>query len=167
MGAPIDSVRLKMEGTGLRSPPLPKRERTGLTMKRFQITVNGNAYDVQVEEVGGAAPVAAVPAAAPAAPAAPAAALTPAPAPAAAAPAAPVAAAPVEGAETINAPMPGNIVNVLVKAGDQVTKGQVLLILEAMKMENEIMSPRDGVIAGVHVNKGDSVDSGKLLVSIQ
>ena len=74
---------------------------------------------------------------------------------------------PVEGAETINAPMPGNIVNVLVKAGDQVTKGQVLLILEAMKMENEIMSPRDGVIAGVHVNKGDSVDSGKLLVSIQ
>lgn len=132
-------------------------------MKRFQITVNGNAYDVQVEEVGGATPAAPAPAAAPAAPAAPAAAPAPAPAPAAA----PAAAAPVEGAETINAPMPGNIVNVLVKAGDKVTKGQVLLILEAMKMENEIMSPRDGVIAGVHVNKGDSVDSGKLLVSIQ
>jgi biotin carboxyl carrier protein len=63
--------------------------------------------------------------------------------------------------------MPGNIVNVLVKAGDRVEKGQVLLILEAMKMENEIMSPRDAVVAGVHVNKGDSVDSGKLLVSLQ
>lgn len=63
--------------------------------------------------------------------------------------------------------MPGNIVNVQVKAGDTVTKGQVLLVLEAMKMENEIMAPRDGVIAGVHVNKGDSVDSGKLLISMQ
>ena len=80
--------------------------------------------------------------------------------------AAPAAAAPA-GAETINAPMPGNIVNVQVKAGDTVTKGQVLLVLEAMKMENEIMAPRDGVIAGVHVNKGDSVDSGKLLISMQ
>ena len=125
-------------------------------MKRFNISVNGHAYDVQVEEVAAGGATAAVPTAAPAAPAAPA----PAPAPAAA-PAAPA------GAETINAPMPGNIVNVQVKAGDTVTKGQVLLVLEAMKMENEIMAPRDGVIAGVHVNKGDSVDSGKLLISMQ
>lgn len=58
------------------------------------------------------------------------------------------------GAETINAPMPGNIVNVQVKAGDTVTKGQVLLVLEAMKMENEIMAPRDGVIAGVPCEQG-------------
>lgn len=63
--------------------------------------------------------------------------------------------------------MPGTIVNVQMKAGDAVTKGQVLLVLEAMKMENEIMSPRDGVIAGVHVSKGESVDSGKLLISLQ
>ena len=108
-------------------------------MKRFNITVNGKAYDVQVEEVGGAA--------APAAPAA--------------------AAAPAEGAETINAPMPGNVLNVMVKAGDKVAKGDVLLILEAMKMENEIMAPHDGTILGVHVTKGESVDSGKLLVSMQ
>ena len=63
--------------------------------------------------------------------------------------------------------MPGNILDIKVKAGDQVAKGQVLLILEAMKMENEIMAPHDAVIAGVHVNKGDSVDSGKLLISLQ
>ena len=128
-------------------------------MKRFHITVNGNAYDVQVEELSASAP-----AAAPVAPAAPA----PAPAAPAAAPAPPVAAAaPAAGAECINAPMPGNILDIKVKAGDSVTKGQVLLILEAMKMENEIMAPHDAVVAGVHVNKGDSVDSGKLLVSLQ
>ena len=134
-------------------------------MKRFQITVNGNAYDVQVEEMGGAA--ASAPAAVPA-PSAPAPVAAPAPAAARAPAAAPAPAAPVAaGAETINAPMPGNIVNVMVKAGDTVAKGQVLLVLEAMKMENEIMSPRDGVVAGVHVSKGESVDSGKLLVSLQ
>lgn len=138
-------------------------------MKRFNITVNGKAYDVQVEEVGGAAmPAAAVmPAPVQAAAAAPAPSAAPAAASAPAQAAAPVAAVPAEGAETINAPMPGTILNIQVNAGDQVTKGQVLLVLEAMKMENEIMSPRDGVVAGVHVNKGDSVDSGKLLVSLQ
>lgn len=133
-------------------------------MKRFNITVNGNAYDVQVEEVGaGAAPAApAAPVAVPAPAAAPAAAPVPAAAPAPAAPAAAAA-----GTESLNAPMPGNILDIKVKAGDSVTKGQVLLILEAMKMENEIMAPRDAVVAGVHVNKGDSVDSGKLLISLQ
>ena len=138
-------------------------------MKRFNITVNGKAYDVQVEEVGGAAmPAAAVmPAPVQAAAAAPAPSAAPAAASAPAQAAAPVADVPAEGAETINAPMPGTILNIQVNAGDQVTKGQVLLVLEAMKMENEIMSPRYGVVAGVHVNKGDSVDSGKLLVSLQ
>ena len=116
-------------------------------MKKYRVTVNGTVYEVELEELTGSAPVSA-----PAAPAA-------APAPAA-------SAAPAAG-EQICAPMPGNIVNVQVKAGDTVTKGQVLLVLEAMKMENEIMAPRDGVIAGVHVNKGDSVDSGKLLISMQ
>ncbi len=63
--------------------------------------------------------------------------------------------------------MPGTIVSVAVSAGQSVKSGDVLLVLEAMKMENEIMAPRDGVVAGVHVSKGESVDSGKALVSLQ
>lgn len=130
-------------------------------MKQFKITVNGKTYDVAVEETNGvasapaAAPVAAAPAAAPA-PAAPAAAPTP------AAPAAPAA----TGAEKVNSPMPGNIIDIKVAAGDTVTNGQTLLILEAMKMENEIKAPCDGTVAGVHVAKGDTVDSGALLISL-
>lgn len=129
-------------------------------MKNLKITVNGTAYDVQVEEVAaGAAPVAApAPAAKPAAPAA-----APAPATAPAPAAAPVPA----GAETVNSPMPGTIVSVNVSAGQNVKKGDVLVVLEAMKMENEIMAPRDAVVASVQVNKGDSVDSGTPLVSLQ
>ena len=109
-------------------------------MRRFNITVNGKAYDVAVEEVGGAAPVSApvvaAPAAAPvpAAPAAPAPA-APAPAPAPAPAAAP--AGPVEGTE-VKAPMPGTIMEVKVAQGDSVEKAQVVVVLEAMKMENDI-----------------------------
>lgn len=126
-------------------------------MKRLKITVNGIAYDVQVEDADGSAPVAvSAPVAAPAPAAAP-----------KAAPALAAAAAPAAGAEVVSAPMPGNILDIKVKAGDSVKKGDVLLILEAMKMENEIMAPRDGSVAGVHVNKGDSVESGKALVSLQ
>lgn len=129
-------------------------------MKNLKITVNGTAYDVQVEEVAaGTAPVAApAPAAKPAAPAA-------APAPVAAP--APAAAPVPAGAETVNSPMPGTIVSVNVSAGQNVKKGDVLVVLEAMKMENEIMTPRDAVVASVQVNKGDSVDSGTPLVSLQ
>ena len=126
-------------------------------MKNLKVTVNGVAYDVQVEEVG----TSSAPSVAAAAPAAP----TPA-APAAKPAAAPKAAAPA-GAETIKAPMPGTILNILVKPGQKVAKGATLLILEARKMENEIVSPRDAVVAGVSVNKGESVDSGTPLVSLQ
>lgn len=123
-------------------------------MKQFKITVNGKTYDVAVEESNG---VASAPAAAPVAtPAAPA------PAAAPAAPAAPAA----TGAEKVNSPMPGNIIDIKVAAGDTVTNGQTLLILEAMKMENEIKAPCDGTVAGVHVAKGDTVDSGALLISL-
>ena len=121
-------------------------------MKYYNITVNGVAYSVSVEETAaGAAPVAA---AAPAAPAAP--------APAAA----PKAAAGAAGAVTVKAPMPGNILDVKVQAGASVKAGDVLVILEAMKMENEILAPQDGTVASVNVNKGDTVNSGDVLVSM-
>ena len=123
-------------------------------MKKYRVNVNGTVYEVELEEITGAA--AAAPVAAPAAPA---------PAPAAA-PAAPVAAAPA-GGEKVTAPMPGNILSVNVAAGDTVKRGQVLLILEAMKMENEIMAPCDGTIASVHTSKGSAVESGALLCVIQ
>ena len=125
-------------------------------MKYYNITVNGVAYSVSVEETAaGAAPVAA---AAPAAPAAPKAA----PAPAAA----PKAAAGAAGAVAVKAPMPGNILDVKVKPGDTVKAGDTLMILEAMKMENEISAPQDGTIAGVSVRKGDTVNSGETLCTM-
>ena len=121
-------------------------------MKYFNITVNGTAYNVSVEEV--AAPGHA-PAAAPAAPAAPA----PAPAPAAA----PAAA----GSVTVASPMPGVILDTKVTPGTAVRAGDVLVILEAMKMENPIPAPQDGVIASVDVKKGDNVNSGDVLVTLK
>ena len=124
-------------------------------MKYYNITVNGVAYSVSVEETAaGAAPVAA---AAPVAPAAPKAAAAPAAAPKAAAAA---------GAVTVKAPMPGNILDVKVSAGASVKAGDVLVILEAMKMENEIVAPQDGTVASINVNKGDTVNSGDVLVSM-
>ena len=130
-------------------------------MKKFNITVNGQAYEVEVEEMGGsAAPVAAAPKAAPVAAAAPAPKAAPAPAPKAAA--APVPA----GAATVSAPMPGKILSVAVKPGDAVKRGQVLLILEAMKMQNEINAPCNGVIRKIHVAAGQSVMQDELLVEI-
>ncbi|MBE6918138.1 MAG: biotin/lipoyl-binding protein [Ruminococcaceae bacterium] len=119
-------------------------------MKKYRVNVNGTVYEVELEEITGAAaaPVAAAPAA-------------PASAPAAPAPAAPA------GGEKVTAPMPGNILSVNVAAGDTVKRGQVLLILEAMKMENEIMAPCDGVIASVNTSKGSAVESGALLCVIQ
>lgn len=124
-------------------------------MRKFLVTVNGGSYEVTVEELGGTQPLAA-PAPAPAAPA-------PAPAPVAAAPA-PVAAAPVAGGETVSAPMPGTILSVNVQNAQDVKAGDILLILEAMKMENEIVAPRDGKVAQVAVSKGTSVNTGDVLV---
>ena len=123
-------------------------------MRKFNITVNGVAYEVEVEEVAAgeaSAPVAAAPKAAPKA-AAP-----------AAKPAAPKA-APVANGTKVNAPMPGTILDVKVAQGQAVKKGDVLLILEAMKMENEILAPQDGTVAQVAVSKGASVNSGDPLV---
>ena len=111
-------------------------------MKNYTITVNGNVYDVTVEEGTGSE--------------------------AAAPKAAPKAAAPAgaQGAVKVNAPMPGKILKVNVNAGAAVKKGDVLLVLEAMKMENEICAPQDGTVATVECAAGDSVESGKVLVSM-
>ena len=117
-------------------------------MKKYNVNVNGTAYEVTVEEVvGGAAPapVAAAPAAAPA------------PAP---------VAAPAGAGEQVKSPMPGNILSVNVNVGDTVAEGQVLMILEAMKMENEITAPCSGTIAQVAVEKGQQVNSGDLLLVV-
>ena len=108
-------------------------------MKHFNITVNGTPYQVTVEEAGPAAPAA------------------PAPAPAAAG---------STGAVTITAPMPGNILDVKVAVGASVKTGDVLCVLEAMKMENEIVSPQDGTVASVNCAKGDTVHAGDLLISL-
>ncbi|MBE6551554.1 MAG: biotin/lipoyl-binding protein [Ruminococcaceae bacterium] len=119
-------------------------------MKKYNVNVNGTLYQVEIELVdekeiankasAPAAPQAAAPKAAPAAVSA--------------------------GAEKISSPMPGTILSVNVSAGSAVKKGQVLMVLEAMKMENEIMSPKDGTVASVAVSKGASVNSGDLLCVI-
>ena len=112
-------------------------------MKKYRVNVNGTVYEVELEEMTGA------PAAAPVA----------APAPSA-------AAAPAAGGEKVTSPMPGTILSVNVAAGDAVKRGQVLMILEAMKMENEIMCPCDGKVASVNTSKGSAVESGTLLCTI-
>ena len=113
-------------------------------MKKYRVNVNGTVYEVELEEITGAAPAAAAPVAAPAA--------VPAAAPA--------------GGEKVCAPMPGTILSVNVSNGSAVKKGEVLMILEAMKMENEIMAPCDGTVTSVAAAKGAAVESGTLLCTI-
>ena len=122
-------------------------------MKKYNVTVNGTAYEITLEVVD-AADVKAAPVAAPAPAAAPAPVAAPAP-----------AAAPA-GGETVNSPMPGTILSINAQNGSVVKKGDVLMILEAMKMENEIMSPCDGTITSVNVNSGASVETGAVLCVI-
>ena len=124
-------------------------------MKTYNITVNGVTYTVDVEEVGSSAAVAA-PAAAPvAAPAAP-----------VAAPKAAPKASGAAGAVSVKAPMPGNVMKVNCKAGASVKKGDVLIVLEAMKMENDICAPQDGVVASVEVAQGATVETDAVLVTL-
>lgn len=131
---------------------------------KYKVTLNGKTYEVEVEQ-GKAVLLDEYEALAPA----PAAAAVPAAAPAAAPVAAPAAsAAPVdlEAGEAVNAPMPGNILRIDVAKGDTVKAGQVLVILEAMKMENEIVAPKDGTVAQVVTSKGAVVDTGSPLIVI-
>ena len=122
-------------------------------MKEYKIKVNGNEYKVEIEEVGGtitnvsAAPVQAA---------------APAAAPKAAAPSAPATA----GGGKVTSPLPGVILDVAVKEGDSVKKGDKVVVLEAMKMENVIEATADGVIKEIKVKKTDSVLEGDVLVVI-
>lgn len=121
-------------------------------MKNYTITVNGNVYDVTVEEGSGAAmptaPVKSAPVVAPkAAPKAP-------------------AASGSEGSVKINSPMPGKILSVKASVGQSVNKGDVIMILEAMKMENEIVAPEAGTVASINANTGDSVEAGSVLATL-
>ena len=122
-------------------------------MKSYTITVNGTSYEVTVEEhLDGVAPAARS--------------TSPVKAPAAPAEAPKKAEAKASGRLQIVAPMPGKILSVKVKSGDPVKRGQAVMVLEAMKMENEIVSPDDGVVASVEVAAGANVEAGALLASI-
>lgn len=138
-------------------------------MKKFKVTVNGKAYEVEVEEMGGAPAAAPAPQAAaapaPAAPAAPA--PTPAAAPAPAATPAPAVGGPIpEGAITVKAPMPGKISALKAEAGKAVKRGDIILVLEAMKMQNDITATADGTLHEIRVNPGDNVKTGDVLAVI-
>lgn len=128
-------------------------------LRKFKIKVDGQEYLVEMEEIGAVAPAAPAAPVAPVAPAAPAVEAAPTPAPA------PVAATPA-GADAMPSPMPGNILRILVNVGDTVTENQPLLILEAMKMENEIVAAKAGVVAGIHVKEGQVVNPGDALITI-
>ena len=116
-------------------------------MKNYRITVNGNTYDVQVEELNGAFVATPAPVAAPAA----------APAPANTG---------SEGSAKVTSPMPGNILDIKVNVGDKVEANQCVVVLEAMKMENEIVTPSAGTVASVNVTKGQTVASGDVLITV-
>ena len=118
-------------------------------MRNFIVNVNGTTYQISVEEIDGTAAQKAAPA--------PAAAPAAAPAP---------AAKPSAGGNAVSSPMPGNILAVNYKAGDRVKSGDTVMILEAMKMENEIVAPEDGTVASVNVGVGDSVEAGDTLATL-
>lgn len=125
-------------------------------MKNYTITVNGTPYNVTVEEGASSQAVSApVTQAAPVAPVAAAPAPAAAPTPASAA-----------GSVKVEAPMPGTILDVKVSVGAAVTSGQVLCILEAMKMENDIVAPQNGTVASININKGDSVEAGQVIITL-
>lgn len=134
-------------------------------LRKFKIKVDGKEYLVEMEEIGAvapAAPVAPAPVAPAPAPAAPASEPEPEASPA---PAAPVSVAPA-GADAMPSPMPGTILRILVNVGDTVAENQPLMILEAMKMENEIVASKAGVVSGIHVANGQVVNPGDALITI-
>lgn len=132
-------------------------------LRKFKISVDGKEYLVEMEEIGGTPAPAAAPSPSPA--------VAPAPAPVAEVPAepspgpAPTSSAPA-GADALAAPMPGTILKVLVNVGDSVSENQPLMILEAMKMENEIVASSAGTVSAIHVSPGQAVNPGDGLITI-
>ncbi|MCD6419276.1 MAG: biotin/lipoyl-binding protein [Synergistetes bacterium] len=138
-------------------------------MKKFRVTVNGKTYEVEVEEIGGASGSAKVTASEPVSVSEPkVSALEPKKVEEKVSPAAPISEAPksAAGGTVVSAPMPGKVLSVSVKEGDRVKEGDLLLILEAMKMENEILAPISGTIKQVSVSAGGTVNTGDLMVVI-
>lgn len=122
-------------------------------MKNYRITVNGNTYDVSVEEVSEGASVSPSPISQPVRTVSP-------------TPKKPVQSGAKQGGFKLESPMAGVVVSVPVAVGDNVTKNQAVVLIEAMKMENEIVSPVAGTIATVHVTKGQTVSAGDLLITV-
>jgi Biotin carboxyl carrier protein len=131
-------------------------------LRKFKISIDGKEYLVEMEEIGAPQPVAqtavpqAIPAAQPVVAEQPVSVPTPVP-----------AASPSGNGEVISAPMPGNIIDVLVKVGDVVSVDQCLVILEAMKMENEIVAPIAGTVTEIFVTKGSAIDVGQPMITIE
>ena len=123
------------------------------SMKRFLIKINGKTYDAEVEVIGASA-AAPAPAAAPKAAA---------PAPA---PAAPAAAPKAGGPANVTSPLPGTVLRLVKNAGDTVAAGEVVMIVESMKMENEVVAPEAGRIASIAVAAGSAINTGDLLFTL-
>ena len=141
-----------------------KKGKDVLKEMKYVATLNGKKYEVEIERVDEYRPLdrgAQVSAPAPILAAAPAPKAAPAPAPAAA-----PAAAPSAGGQTVEAPMPGKILDIKVKVGDAVSYGQCVIVMEAMKMETEIVAPAAGTVAAINVSTGDSVETGAVLVTL-
>ena len=141
-----------------------KKGKDVLKEMKYVATLNGKKYEVEIERVDEYRPLdrgAQVSAPAPILAAAPAPKAAPAPAPAPA-----PAAAPSAGGQTVEAPMPGKILDIKVKVGDAVGYGQCVIVMEAMKMETEIVAPAAGTVASINVSTGDSVETGAVLVTL-
>jgi glutaconyl-CoA decarboxylase len=135
-------------------------------MKKYNVIVNGHTYEVFVEDAGTVAQPSFAPAAVPVPISAPAPIAAPAPVAAAAEPEPAPVAAPAADAEVVRSPMPGTIVSVAVKPGDRVKYGDLLFVLEAMKMENEIYAPHDATVTGVLVNAGANVNTNDSIIAL-